>query len=52
MVSLVGAIQGATGSYAVALLPIVALALTGALVVLVIGARGARVVSEGAAAAE
>ena len=39
MVSLVGLIQGATGSYALALLPIVALALTGALIVLLIGRR-------------
>jgi MFS family permease len=41
MVSLVGAIQDATGSYGAALLPMVALALAGAVSVLVIGAREA-----------
>ncbi|MFC0406661.1 MFS transporter [Roseomonas elaeocarpi] len=39
MVSLVGAIQDATGSYGAAMLPIVVLALVGASLVLVIGRR-------------
>ena len=41
MVSLVGAVQDATGSYGTALLPIVLLALVGAGLVLAIGARQA-----------
>jgi len=39
MVSLVGAVQEATGSYSVALLPIVVLALIGAILALMIGRR-------------
>lgn len=40
MVSLVGLIQAVTGSYALALLPIAALAVTGAVIVLLMDRRG------------
>ncbi|MBP2309623.1 MFS transporter [Azospirillum melinis] len=52
MVSLVGAIQDSTGSYGAALLPIALLALTGALVVLAIGAQKNHTISKTPAAAE
>ncbi|MBY6266045.1 MFS transporter [Azospirillum sp. 412522] len=52
MVSLVGAIQDATGSFGAALLPIALLAMTGALIVLVMGARKTHAVSGTPTAAE
>ena len=48
MVSLVGSIQEATGSYGVALLPIVVLALTGAVLALVVGRRQSATLAVGA----
>ncbi len=46
MVSLVGIIQDATGSYALALLPIAALAVTGAVIVLLLGRGEAALAGE------